>query len=358
MLSRLGLLVTHNCNLKCSYCYAKGGNYGLNAGTMNGNMAIDIFNHFQETFEGVQKVFFFGGEPLLALNTIKSVCYHIKTEKENGNINEMPTFSIVTNGTLLSEEFVQLSKNFNFSITVSLDGPQELHDINRHTIDKQGSFNRVMNGINLLKSYNRPFSIECTYTKKHWDKGYSPIKVFNYLKSLGADQVVLQEELVMPPDVNEFRKPEIFNDYFGKQIDLFHNAIIDYNENGTIKNASLANVYKQLLRQSNNLKDRFCEAGSSYFAVNPIGDTYPCHMLNNQTKYNLGKYKNIRNTYDILPGKNDIPACIECSIKNYCLSCPAAMYLKSKSGAMEPDPVACHISRAIFCIACASLMNK
>ncbi len=82
-LQYLNLNLTHQCNLKCSYCYAGYGEYLNKSGNKKMNLdvaikAVDLF--FNNVKKDKQKLFidFFGGEPLLNIPVLKKVVTYIK----------------------------------------------------------------------------------------------------------------------------------------------------------------------------------------------------------------------------------------------------------------------------------------
>lgn len=89
-----------------------------------------------------------GGEPLLM-----GFEFFAKIAEIQDKLGPEYTFSngVQTNGTLLTEEFVDLFKEKSFGVGVSLDGPQWLHDLQRPYPDGRGSFGDVMSGIALLR---------------------------------------------------------------------------------------------------------------------------------------------------------------------------------------------------------------
>jgi uncharacterized protein len=58
---------------------------------------------------------------------------------------------IQTNGTLLNDEMAAFFARYNFLLGVSLDGPEEVHNIYRRNIAGEGSYKMVMKGIRSLR---------------------------------------------------------------------------------------------------------------------------------------------------------------------------------------------------------------
>lgn len=145
------------CNLECSYCFycdeAK-----VRQSAHGSFMSLETAeNLIKKTFDfcgdNSSVTFMFqGGEPLIAgcdffENFIRIAEKH-KTEGSN------IYYSLQTNGTLIGENFCKVFKENNFLIGVSLDGYKDKHNKNRCN-----SFDRAMQGINLLKEYGVSFNI-------------------------------------------------------------------------------------------------------------------------------------------------------------------------------------------------------
>jgi len=105
---------TRACNLKCSYCYQSHDGAGL---FMSRQTAERVIEFIKRDSPGQEKLIqFFGGEPLLAWETI---LLFVESLKDYTGIS----FSITTNGTLLTRERLEFLKDNNFALALSLDGP-------------------------------------------------------------------------------------------------------------------------------------------------------------------------------------------------------------------------------------------
>jgi uncharacterized protein len=91
--------------------------------------------------------------------------------------------TIQTNGILLDDEWGEFLHEHNFLVGLSLDGPLELHDAYR--VDKKGAgtFERVMQGLEILKQHKVEFNILTTI---HRANGDHPVEVYDFLKENGA----------------------------------------------------------------------------------------------------------------------------------------------------------------------------
>lgn len=168
VLNRVTLHVSNDCNLRCSYCYALGGNYGYAKGYMDRQTAIDVVNFLCEQFDVVRHVVFFGGEPLLNLPAISTVCEQFEIAHGQGRIAVLPHFGVITNGTIHSDEAIGLIRDRLSFVTVSLDGPEEIHDFNRKRENGRGSYADVDQFIKRVKSETSvTLRFEGTISKEH-----------------------------------------------------------------------------------------------------------------------------------------------------------------------------------------------
>lgn len=77
-IERITLHVSNDCNLKCKYCYANGGNYNQSRSLMTIDTARNFVNFCINQFDRIDKIIFFGGEPMLNLNAMNFICKKFK----------------------------------------------------------------------------------------------------------------------------------------------------------------------------------------------------------------------------------------------------------------------------------------
>jgi uncharacterized protein len=151
-LEKLTLQVTQNCNLRCSYCaysdmYFNRTHAPLNMKFETAAKAIDyvMCNSIDTTKLDIG---FYGGEPLLEMELIEK-CIKYASEKCKGK--EL-SFTITTNGTLLTPEIYEYLIDNEVSIMVSLDGPKSNHDASRVFPDGEGSFDIIICNLQAIQN--------------------------------------------------------------------------------------------------------------------------------------------------------------------------------------------------------------
>lgn len=149
---RLTIMPTLNCNFHCWYCYEE-----HKDSKMSNEVQTAIINHIKKKIDqkeliGLLDLDWFGGEPLLYFDEIVyPLSLNIKAILNENNI--LFNNIITTNGYLIDEDrvqkFIEIGMN-NFQIT--LDGDKNTHDKIRFMKGKKGTFDQIINNINLLAS--------------------------------------------------------------------------------------------------------------------------------------------------------------------------------------------------------------
>lgn len=157
----LVLSLTERCNLRCTYCYYKVSHEARSLVMSNDIMEAAIRLAFERTLSLNQRflnITFFGGEPLLCMDSIRR-----GVELAKGLVHEQfgedvllgpPTsnttspkfrlrFAVNTNATLLNEDIIEYLKREKFRIYLSLDGPESHHNICRRQVGGEGSFKLI-----------------------------------------------------------------------------------------------------------------------------------------------------------------------------------------------------------------------
>ena len=106
--------------------------------------AIDFLKEHSQNAEN-RHIGFYGGEPLLNFELIERAVEYAKKL-----FGEDMSFAITTNATLVNDKIAEYFAKNNFNIIISLDGPQEMHDVNRLMVNGTGSFEKTVMGAKKL----------------------------------------------------------------------------------------------------------------------------------------------------------------------------------------------------------------
>ena len=326
--------VADRCNLKCSYCYANEGTYNNPKKSIMTQQDFQSINQilWDLNANGIDSIHFFGGEPLLAYNDIFNFCNAISEDCKRKDM-PLPKFSITTNGTLLTDTVVKRLKEFDFSVCVSLDGPQNIHDASRIYKSGQGSFEQVMDGIRKLCHNNVTLAIEATivcdlFTAWNKDQLYD---YFNFFVQTGANLIGFF------PDINDEnaghgqeRKLHTIENFYNAMVDFYFEHLLD--ENASIP--LFANVYSVLLSLLSTTTGGICKAGIASIYITPNGDIFPCQAYYASKNRYMGNISNMDNfwlTHHITT--LDYPnrfskVCDNCMFYRYCgAKCPGSNLL-------------------------------
>jgi len=147
----IAYLPTYECNCRCVYCYEDGVRKKY---IDTSDFSIEVANHLVEWIKAivhqVRPLYldfaFHGGEPLLIKDCLLDIASKIYSVVEQENI--IPIFSIVTNGTLLTWDFVREIRKYGFRrALVTLDGLPSYHDRRRPFITGEGTFYTILKNI-------------------------------------------------------------------------------------------------------------------------------------------------------------------------------------------------------------------
>jgi MoaA/NifB/PqqE/SkfB family radical SAM enzyme len=146
----LAIEVTTQCNSSCLHCFARSGI------SRRSSLPVDLVKEIiAEGYDaGYRHLHITGGEPLLWEGLFETLDYGFGVGYK--------TIFMNTNGTLITEEIgKKLADYGSFSISVSLEGPEDLHD----RIRGKGSYRRTMRGIEMGLNGGNDLTIFTTATK-------------------------------------------------------------------------------------------------------------------------------------------------------------------------------------------------
>ncbi len=168
-------VVGNYCNMKCRYCVY----YDRNQDERT-IMDLKVFEKFTREFLNLpSKAFtfiFYGGEPLLAGIDFFEAAMEI--QEKHRKKGQKIINCVQTNGTLINEKWAEFFKKYNFRVGVSLDGTKEIHDKFRVFKNGQGSFDYVIQGLQVLQNWKVEFGIMQTITKETLEKALEVFRFF------------------------------------------------------------------------------------------------------------------------------------------------------------------------------------
>lgn len=324
----LCLHVAHDCNLRCKYCFASTGDFGQGRKIMLPEIAKKAID-FVIARSGVRhniEVDFFGGEPLMAWDTVTQTVDYARSLEEK--YNKKFRFTITTNGLLLDEDKRKYINENMDNCVLSLDGRREVNDEFRKTVAGTGSYDTIVPKFKALvdeRDPNLDYYARGTFTSHNLDFAEDVLSIAD----AGFDRLSVEPVTADPGcgyDLTEDDLPKIEAEYDrltdimlerkkeGKPFTFFH-FMVDLDQGPC--------VVKRL---------RGCGAGYEYVAVTPDGDIYPCHQFVGKDEFKQGSVLDQSFNMDIaqkFAGMNiySRPKCQKCWAKFYCSGgCSAANY--------------------------------
>ena len=324
----LCLHVAHDCNLRCQYCFASTGDFGQGRKIMPPEIAKKAID-FVIARSGVRhniEVDFFGGEPLMAWDTVTQTVDYARSLEEK--YNKKFRFTITTNGLLLDEDKRKYINENMDNCVLSLDGRREVNDEFRKTVAGTGSYDTIVPKFKALvdeRDPNLDYYARGTFTSHNLDFAEDVLSIAD----AGFDRPSVEPVTADPGcgyDLTEDDLPKIEAEYDrltdimlerkkeGKPFTFFH-FMVDLDQGPC--------VVKRL---------RGCGAGYEYVAVTPDGDIYPCHQFVGKDEFKQGSVLDQSFNMDIaqkFAGMNiySRPKCQKCWAKFYCSGgCSAANY--------------------------------
>lgn len=312
------LNIAHDCNLRCEYCFASTGDFGVGRKLMTfetGKKAIDFLLTQSANRENLE-LDFFGGEPLMNFDVVKQIVEYARSrEKEYGKHFR---FTITTNGMLLDDDKIDFINKEMSNVVLSVDGRKAVNDRMRKRVDGNGCYDKIMPKYKRLveKRGDKEYYVRGTYTKYNLDFSDD---VFSLLDE-GFDQISIEPVVTDPSDpyaLTEKDLPVIFKEY-----EKLMQRILDYEKTG--KKFNFFHFMIDLDQGPCAIKRlRGCGCGNDYIAITPDGDIYPCHQFVGEEKYKMGNID--QGTFDYEMKKDFAkmhiytkPQCRDCWAKFYC----------------------------------------
>ncbi len=339
------LNITHDCNLKCKYCFAGEGEYHGERSLMSfevGKAAFDFLLKNSGSRRNLE-VDFFGGEPLMNFDVVKKLVEYGRAEEKKYNKNFR--FTITTNGILLDDEIQNFINENMSNVVLSLDGRKEVNDRMRVNKSGGGSYDKILPKYKkLADSRNQNnYYIRGTFTRENLDfsddvmhfvdEGFKQISIEPVVAQDSEDYSIREEDLEgIYQEYEKLALKIIERKEKGEDFNFFH-FMLDL-EGGPC-------VSKRIVG---------CGAGTEYLSITPSGDLYPCHQFVGNQEFKVGDIYNGIQKNDLVKEFGDCNVykkseCKECFAKFYCSGgCLSNAYNFNES-IYKPYEIGCKLQR-------------
>jgi len=302
--------LTERCNLKCAHCYQEGKEV-VELKQYEMEKFVDHFVYVLKKQQMSGSISLTGGEPLLLGDQLWNLIKYIRESDSDMEI------TILTNGTLITNEVADKLATYNIYCQISFDG----HDKKTHdSIRGRGNFLKALDGVKILTKRNIPVSAHFVIMRQNMDNIEKMINfcVINGIKRLTFSRLVL---LGRGHDLkNQMLSPIETRDIYKKIYAL----------SKEVKDELSINTGRTLWCNLDDSIGGTCPAGFSSLVVNADGSVYPCRRLpinvGNILKnsifeiwYGSDVMKNLRN-------RKKIDKCNSCKFIDKCGGCRAIAY--------------------------------
>ncbi|MPZ82224.1 MAG: SPASM domain-containing protein [Actinophytocola sp.] len=314
----LGIFHVHNwCNLACTYCYTI--EDGVPRKQLKLELMLKAVDELVALPTPLTSLEFHGGEPTMALKDIRQVVAYAK--EVYAKANKKVVFSIQTNGYNLSPAVCDFLADNNFSVRVSLDGTQEMHDEFRVDHRGKGSYKGVVKGIKRLQDKGVAVHAVCVVHAGNTDR---IVEMYDSMAALDVASV----QSGNAGDEDWLSGDRYFESYFkvvkhvaararaGEELVPLVNLLA-----GEL--GSLRSFRREYMCMRNP-----CGAGVNMITVDTNGDLYPCEEMVGKPEFVIGNLAetDIRTAIDTSPvveklrerHVEEIDECNSCTWKQFC----------------------------------------
>ncbi len=287
-LQSLVLNLTNQCNLSCTYCYEFGEDKVATPEGKPKFMELETAKRSVEMLleeshgrPGIH-ITFFGGETLMNFPLLKNVVEYanMRTTEQGRTVD----YSLTTNATLLTPEIVQFLSDHRIGVTVSMDGPADLHDKFRVYSNGKGSYDLVAAKAKMLIAGHktRPIVARVTLTNGVTDV----IRIYRHLRDdLGFHEVGFAPVTTSPDRLYAIGEPSM--DGVLEQFKKLSTEWMDFALRGEMHGfTNVSDTIAELIQGVN--KSLPCGAALGLVGVGPSGDIAPCHRFVDSDEHAMG----------------------------------------------------------------------
>ena len=266
------IIPTLGCPSKCSYCWSS----EVGSPRMTIETVGEIVEWLRDFRDDPVTFTFHGGEPLLAGADYYRAALPL-LKKELSHLS--PNFALQTNLWLLTPELADVLAEHEIPIGSSLDGPQELNDLQR----SEGYFERTMAGHELAKKHGLQVQFICTFTSysvhfkeeifNHFLENDLTLKLHPALPSLKSDQ---PDRWALPPEE------------YGELLVYLLDKYLENMDRIEVRNI---NDYARCVFTGRGTVCTFVDCMENTFAVGPDGSIYPCYRFVGMPEFVMGNVR-------------------------------------------------------------------
>ena len=352
-LKDLWLILTHDCNLRCAYCFSRV-EYMSGKQQMDEQVALKgidfLFAHSRADRD--LSIVFFGGEPLLCFHLMKAVVAY--TDARAAQSGRRVRYCITTNGVNLTDSISRFLVDHAFHVMVSLDGDRAGHDAVRVFPDGRGSYDVILpkvRALNAMMSAGHGSSVgRCTLNRGHQGRLAS-------IYAAMADELgftAFSTPLIHAPAPSGLSFSADDLPVLEAELAAMGDWFVERAKaTGRLPGLGLVTAFLTTLHQRNR-PQRGCAAGRLALCLDVDGSLYPCERFVGLTQYRLGSVLSdeplARERIEALSQLDRIgpyPKCRDCYAAFYCKGTCAAERVRYQ-GTEGPPASECSLYRLLL----------
>jgi len=363
----LYLILTSQCNLACRYCFVSRENRKRSRKDIERKMSIktalrgiDLWaRHVRKNFAEGEKpcITIYGGEPLLNMPTFRASVEYVRKLQEKGDLPENLDIVVVTNGTLITSEIADFFAKEKVKVSLSIDGPAEVHNPCRIFRDRSPSFEKVMRGLKILQQ--KKVDVTASVTITPYNIGFIE-EMPTWLSNLGIKGFGL-------------------NELIGKTLSML-NSGLEFQSYSRIAAEAIIGCFRRS-REIGVYEDRMarkvraftesdfyavdCGAYGGQIVIQPDGSVSNCHA---SKKYNITSLEKcggdfwIWDSPQVKNWQNRLPLykeeCLDCPALSICGGGCAYTAEETNNDLMAKDDQFCYHTKRAFDFLLSDLLEK
>ena len=340
-LRKMEMFLTEDCTLRCDYCFVNDKDRRKRMSWETAKKAVDFL--IEQSSSGSDlNIALFGGEPLMEFSLIKRIAEYAGSQAKEAD--RILTFSLTTNGTIMTEEIARFGREYGFNLMLSIDGTKEAHDRHRvYSGGRKGCWNDVVGeNFHLLKSIQGWMGARVTVSPDIAGYLSSGMKT---LFEIGVNQFLIG------PDHDAIWGEEEMDTLSSEM-----HRVVDFYVDSKTKGLPIRIAEFEKSVEDDRLAYNHswgCDAGRTRVSVSTEGDLYPCCKLvrpfPGMEDCRLGNldtgFTYIRRRMDFVDYQPDEALCSKCGIRDRCGGgCPASN-LHLTGSLFTPSPFECFAKR-------------
>lgn len=352
-MNHLAIFVTTKCNLRCAYCYARGGDFEKTITRDIWRPAMDYFfstissdtTQEKANHKNLNLSIHGGGEPTIEFDILRNIVADFYEHTRAAGLE--PTVGMGTNGTY-GDSIQQWIIENNINVNVSLDGPRNIQNRLRPFCSGEPSYDVVVRNLQALVKAGRRASVRVTVTNESLETMEETVEL---AKQLGLAAVHFEPvsltgrcttSTLSIPDAQQFADKFLKCFLLGLEHDI--------------------DVYYSGMRCFEHSQQRFCAACGQNFCVTPDGNITTCYEVLDSndpatSEFFIGKVNPVQGRVVLdqarieklkLRVAENMEACKGCFLRYHCAGdCPVKSFRYSHLDLYSPDPYRCQISDRI-----------